>query len=279
MSSFMQEPFISEKKELSVNVSYVPQYSILQSIWSLKGWKLSTLLSSVSYIRVWPQQEASHGSRPAALCFVVWLQQKESVRKFRVVSFMFCLTWYFSSGCSLCEQAVSSACRLDRKKDKAERKILDSQERAFWDVHRPVVKEKKKYCMIHPCKNKKSVWHLWHLKLKQTSPKSPSDCKPFVVLSSLNKETSEADSCIISWFLSQPGCVNTTEMDIRKCRREKNPHRVKKVTKLTFYLHFKSTHFVRLPHLSFINRKQKDDVFVPKKLKISHIIFTFSMMI
>lgn len=30
-------------------------------------------------------------------------------------------------------------CRIDRKKDKTERKILDSQERAFWDVHRPVV--------------------------------------------------------------------------------------------------------------------------------------------
>lgn len=29
--------------------------------------------------------------------------------------------------------------RIDRKKDKIERKILDSQERAFWDVHRPVV--------------------------------------------------------------------------------------------------------------------------------------------
>ncbi|XP_069574761.1 regulator of G-protein signaling 6-like [Brachyistius frenatus] len=56
--------------------------------------------------------------------------------------------------------------KIDRKKDKAERKILDSQERAFWDVHRPV-----------------------------------------------------------------PGCVNTTEMDIRKCRRERNPHRVKKVRK------------------------------------------------
>uniref|UniRef100_A0A8D3CR00 Regulator of G protein signaling 6 n=1 Tax=Scophthalmus maximus TaxID=52904 RepID=A0A8D3CR00_SCOMX len=28
--------------------------------------------------------------------------------------------------------------KIDRKKDKAERKILDSQERAFWDVHRPV---------------------------------------------------------------------------------------------------------------------------------------------
>uniref|UniRef100_A0AAZ3QMR7 Regulator of G protein signaling 6 n=1 Tax=Oncorhynchus tshawytscha TaxID=74940 RepID=A0AAZ3QMR7_ONCTS len=49
------------------------------------------------------------------------------------------------------------------KKDRIERKILDSQERAFWDVHRPV-----------------------------------------------------------------PGCVNVTEMDIRKCRRMKNPQRVKK---------------------------------------------------
>ncbi|KAG5206861.1 hypothetical protein JEQ12_018434, partial [Ovis aries] len=28
--------------------------------------------------------------------------------------------------------------KIDRKKDKTERKILDSQERAFWDVHRPV---------------------------------------------------------------------------------------------------------------------------------------------
>uniref|UniRef100_A0A8C5YB45 RGS domain-containing protein n=1 Tax=Microcebus murinus TaxID=30608 RepID=A0A8C5YB45_MICMU len=53
--------------------------------------------------------------------------------------------------------------QIDRKKDKTERKILDSQERAFWDVHRPV-----------------------------------------------------------------PGCVNTTEMDIRKCRRLKNPQKVKK---------------------------------------------------
>jgi len=31
---------------------------------------------------------------------------------------------------------------------------------------------------------------------------------------------------------SQPGCVNTTEMDIRKCRRLKNPQRVKKVLML-----------------------------------------------
>lgn len=32
-----------------------------------------------------------------------------------------------------------SPVRVDKKRDKIERKILDSQERAFWDVHRPVV--------------------------------------------------------------------------------------------------------------------------------------------
>uniref|UniRef100_A0A8C2D1C4 Regulator of G protein signaling 7a n=1 Tax=Cyprinus carpio TaxID=7962 RepID=A0A8C2D1C4_CYPCA len=49
------------------------------------------------------------------------------------------------------------------KRDKIERKILDSQERAFWDVHRPV-----------------------------------------------------------------PGCVNTTEVDIKKSSRMKNPHKTRK---------------------------------------------------
>lgn len=28
--------------------------------------------------------------------------------------------------------------RVDKKRDRLERQILDSQERAFWDVHRPV---------------------------------------------------------------------------------------------------------------------------------------------
>lgn len=30
--------------------------------------------------------------------------------------------------------------KVDKKRDKLERKVLDSQERAFWDVHRPMVK-------------------------------------------------------------------------------------------------------------------------------------------
>uniref|UniRef100_A0A8C7DK15 Regulator of G protein signaling 6 n=1 Tax=Oncorhynchus kisutch TaxID=8019 RepID=A0A8C7DK15_ONCKI len=81
--------------------------------------------------------------------------------------------------------------KIDRKKDKVERKILDSQERAFWDVHRPV-----------------------------------------------------------------PGCVNTTEMDIRKCRREKNPQRVKKVRNKAFIMRVLSYSAIVnyfLPQISFLN--------------------------
>ena len=32
--------------------------------------------------------------------------------------------------------------RVDKKRDKMERQILDSQERAFWNVHRPPVRIK-----------------------------------------------------------------------------------------------------------------------------------------
>uniref|UniRef100_A0A7N6BS63 Regulator of G protein signaling 6 n=1 Tax=Anabas testudineus TaxID=64144 RepID=A0A7N6BS63_ANATE len=42
------------------------------------------------------------------------------------------------------------------------------------------------------------------------------------------KVLSDPETCTVSCCLPQPGCVNTTEMDIRKCRRERNPHRVKK---------------------------------------------------
>ncbi|XP_048865194.1 regulator of G-protein signaling 7-like isoform X2 [Brienomyrus brachyistius] len=59
-------------------------------------------------------------------------------------------------------QAEAQA-KVNRKRDKVERKILDSQERAFWDVHRPV-----------------------------------------------------------------PGSVNTTEVDIKKSSRMKNPRKTRK---------------------------------------------------
>lgn len=34
---------------------------------------------------------------------------------------------------------AESQAKVDKKRDKLERKVFDSQERAFWDVHRPVV--------------------------------------------------------------------------------------------------------------------------------------------
>lgn len=63
--------------------------------------------------------------------------------------------------CSTCKWPVSSVDRIDRKKDKAERKILDSQERAFWDVHRPVVstgqnhdkRKRREGQMLQQCNN------------------------------------------------------------------------------------------------------------------------------
>lgn len=39
--------------------------------------------------------------------------------------------------------------RVDKKRDKLERKVLDSQERAFWDVHRPVVKSRLIFKLLY----------------------------------------------------------------------------------------------------------------------------------
>lgn len=46
---------------------------------------------------------------------------------------MFSRKWEF-----IFMQAESQA-KIDKKRDKLERKVLDSQERAFWDLYRPVV--------------------------------------------------------------------------------------------------------------------------------------------
>ena len=42
--------------------------------------------------------------------------------------------------CETCVKHVTHF-RVDKKRDKLERKVLDSQERAFWDVHRTAVSE------------------------------------------------------------------------------------------------------------------------------------------
>uniref|UniRef100_A0A673K2B5 Regulator of G-protein signaling 7-like n=1 Tax=Sinocyclocheilus rhinocerous TaxID=307959 RepID=A0A673K2B5_9TELE len=80
-------------------------------------------------------------------------------------------------------QAEAQA-KVDKKRDKIERKILDSQERAFWDVHRPV-----------------------------------------------------------------PGCVNTTEADIKKSSRMKQPHKTRKVNTHTHTHTHTFTVYIRLMFL------------------------------
>lgn len=39
---------------------------------------------------------------------------------------------------SICNCQAESQSKVAKKRDKLERKVLDSQERAFWDVHRPM---------------------------------------------------------------------------------------------------------------------------------------------
>ena len=165
-----------------------------------------------------------------------------------------------------CVLSVWAACcssvdRIDRKKDKAERKILDSQERAFWDVHRPVVslgqkssQAERKECHIFlwlkPKKSRISST-LWSAErsffvvggsrnrvghfadrpcVSLTLPNREQHCIVWVQTVHAGETlSSDPELRCVSHRLPQPGCVNTTEMDIRKCRREKNPHRVKKV--------------------------------------------------
>ena len=54
---------------------------------------------------------------------------------------LFVMVWLLGMKVDLCFMGVSMLLffRVDKKRDKLERKVLDSQERAFWDVHRPVV--------------------------------------------------------------------------------------------------------------------------------------------
>uniref|UniRef100_UPI00358F8460 regulator of G-protein signaling 7-like isoform X2 n=1 Tax=Myxine glutinosa TaxID=7769 RepID=UPI00358F8460 len=73
-------------------------------------------------------------------------------------------------------QAESQA-RIDRKHDKMERKVTESQERAFWDVHRPLpgcvnttdVDMKKSYRIKHPNRMRKSVYGI-ELESRNNSP-------------------------------------------------------------------------------------------------------------
>ena len=72
--------------------------------------------------------------------------------------------------------------KVDKKRDKLERKVLDSQERAFWDVHRPMV-------------------------------------SPIIIFLQCNTEIYPNKYLPL---ILQPGCVNTTETDVKNaCRSRK----------------------------------------------------------
>ncbi|XP_060515802.1 regulator of G-protein signaling 7 [Cylas formicarius] len=81
--------------------------------------------------------------------------------------------------------------KVDKKRDKLERKVLDSQERAFWDVHRPMPGcvntteiDIKKACQINkPMKNLKNV----QIGPPKLSP-STSGLQPKVTVASLQKQ-------------------------------------------------------------------------------------------
>lgn len=83
--------------------------------------------------------------------------------------------------------------RVDKKRDKLERKVLDSQERAFWDVHRPVVRANI-------------------VKLKR--------CLDLI---------NNSFSFYIIRCRKKPGSVNTTEIDIKKACRMNKPVKSSKV--------------------------------------------------
>lgn len=95
--------------------------------------------------------------------------------------------------------------KVDKKRDKLERKVLDSQERAFWDVYRPMV------IMF----NSISIFR-----------------KLFLI------RYNTIENLYNYWFtlLFQPGCVNTTEMDIKKACRTYKP-----ISKLNKHLDMTST--------------------------------------
>lgn len=98
-------------------------------------------------------------------------------------------TFTIASNRCFCNK-IDVSYRVDKKRDRLERQILDSQERAFWDVHRPVV----------------SFNALFFNEGTR------------VLVASYQRETPRDNNTPF-----QPGCVNTTEVDFRKLSRSGRP--------------------------------------------------------
>ncbi|KAK3537331.1 hypothetical protein QTP70_008225 [Hemibagrus guttatus] len=115
--------------------------------------------------------------------------------------------------------ALVGCSRVDKKRDKIERKILDSQERAFWDVHRPVCGVVYKVSGLRSEVERANVPRMhWSSSYGRDLTWLVSDRVPGGI--NIKVATLDEDE--------EPGCVNTTEVDIKKSSRMKNPHKTRK---------------------------------------------------
>uniref|UniRef100_A0A8C0R6G7 Regulator of G protein signaling 7 n=1 Tax=Canis lupus dingo TaxID=286419 RepID=A0A8C0R6G7_CANLU len=144
-------------------------------------------------------------------------------------------------------QAEAQA-KVDKKRDKIERKILDSQERAFWDVHRPVpgcvntteVDIKKSSRMRNPHKTRKSVYGLQndirshsptHTPTPETKPPTEDEKMKIFFLSSLLSYTEqylEYDPFLVPPDPSNPWLSDDTTFWELEASKEPSQQRVKR---------------------------------------------------
>ncbi|KAK0136161.1 Regulator of G-protein signaling 7 [Merluccius polli] len=111
-------------------------------------------------------------------------------------------------------QAEAQA-KVDKKRDKIERKILDSQERAFWDVHRPVVSVVFLLLILILIILILIIVLILILIL-------------IIIILIIIIVIVIVIAIVLRMRRYTPGCVNTTEVDIKKSSRMKNPHKTRK---------------------------------------------------
>ncbi|KAE8742235.1 hypothetical protein FOCC_FOCC012206 [Frankliniella occidentalis] len=110
--------------------------------------------------------------------------------------------------------------KVDKRRDKLERKVLDSQERAFWDVHRPVVSKSLKRQRIALDRHTVVIPYLGAggfacprcARLLIATPRAMRGGRSQPPgIQTLRKNTTLSLPHSL-----QPGCVNTTEINIKK---------------------------------------------------------------
>ncbi|XP_071962008.1 regulator of G-protein signaling 7-like isoform X2 [Antedon mediterranea] len=109
--------------------------------------------------------------------------------------------------------------KVDKKRDKMERKVLDSQERAFWDVHRPVP----------GCVN------TTEMDIKKVSRMNRSSSKKCYAVTDMtvHEEEIQKQSCSdLHFACCSPMALYTKKVDMLKARLEKRQYKTSKVAEL-----------------------------------------------